>query len=125
MSILDHFGPETHRNTRFSLDRVQFSFPAPITTAAIANNILIVALRKPALAVLRIHLMQPDRVKGFLLLILEISCPFRVLRDRILHIYICPSTSHAIFTCASGDNYYLHSSWDVPRNLTKLRVLQF
>ena len=99
----------------FTLDRVQFTFPGIIITMALSNNFLAIAVEKEQLSILRIDLEKPDTLD-------DISWPSRTKNDKIRLLHYSATASHLIISCTSGDNYYLHSSWTVPRYMSRFKV---
>jgi hypothetical protein len=73
MSLFDHFNTSSNSpSQKFNLDRIQFEFPAEITTIEsikllifVANNFLVVAVSNQSCnSILRIDLEKIDAVEG-------------------------------------------------------------
>ncbi|KAJ3416468.1 hypothetical protein HDV05_001626 [Chytridiales sp. JEL 0842] len=107
----------------FSLDRVQFSFPGSLTSLAVSNNWLAVALRTNQSPkdhgnyILLIDLGQTQSIEGKS----KIEVQPRTKGDRIRLIFMDPLAQHIIISTEAGDNYYLHRNWKKPKYLTKFK----
>ncbi|OZJ06836.1 hypothetical protein BZG36_00188 [Bifiguratus adelaidae] len=98
----------------FSLDPVQFQFPARLAALAVSNEILIMALHN--FHILRINLQQAHEVE-------DIEIPHKSSDGLIHKIFFDPTGRHLIMTTDKGENYYLYQKWTRTKQLGKLKGL--
>ncbi|CAJ0645140.1 10378_t:CDS:10 [Entrophospora sp. SA101] len=99
----------------FTLDRVQFQFPASLVAMAVSNEILIMALETNH--ILRIDLQQAHDVE-------DIEIPKKPGELKIYKIFFDPTGRHLLITTEQGENFYLFvEKWKKAKALTKFKVI--
>ncbi|KAI8871565.1 hypothetical protein GQ42DRAFT_120639 [Ramicandelaber brevisporus] len=100
----------------FSIDRVQFTLPARIVAAEVANRVLVLVLESNL--IMRIDLQTAHSVD-------EIMLPRRPSENLITprRIFLDPSARHLLIVTTQLETYYLHSSWSKPKALAKFKGL--
>ncbi|CAG8582248.1 14325_t:CDS:10 [Acaulospora morrowiae] len=96
----------------FTLDRVQFQFPAPLLAMAVSNEILIMALENNH--ILRIDLQQAHDVE-------DIEIPRKSGEIKIYKIFFDPTGRHLLITTEQGENFYIFEKWKRAKVLTKFK----
>jgi len=95
----------------FSLDLVQFQFPAPLVAMSVSNEILVMALETNH--ILRIDLQQAHDVE-------DIEIP-RKPEVKIYKIFFDPTGRHLLITTEQGENFYLFEKWKKAKVLSKFK----
>ncbi|CAB4425152.1 unnamed protein product [Rhizophagus irregularis] len=95
----------------FSLDLVQFQFPAPLVAMSVSNEILVMALETNH--ILRIDLQQAHDVE-------DIEIP-RKSEVKIYKIFFDPTGRHLLITTEQGENFYLFEKWKKAKVLSKFK----
>ncbi|CAI2181674.1 1175_t:CDS:10 [Funneliformis geosporum] len=96
----------------FSLDRVQFQFPAPLVAMSVSNEVLVMALETNH--ILRIDLQQAHDVE-------DIEIPRKPGEVKIYKIFFDPTGRHLLITTEQGENYYLFEKWKKAKALSKFK----
>ncbi|KAF2258660.1 hypothetical protein CC78DRAFT_586826 [Lojkania enalia] len=99
----------------FNIERVslQFSISSDFVAAAVANNVLILALSTGR--ILRIDLDNPQDID-------DIDLPKKASEIGIIRrLFLDPSASHLIVATTLAENYYLHAQSRVPKALSRLK----
>jgi len=99
----------------FDVQRVQlrFDISADFVAAAVANNVLVLALSSGRL--LRFDLDNAEDID-------DIDLPKKPAEIGVIQkLFLDPSASHLIITTAQGENYYLHTQSRQPKALSRLR----
>ncbi|KAF2718665.1 hypothetical protein K431DRAFT_274229 [Polychaeton citri CBS 116435] len=102
----------------FDVQRVQlrFDISAQFVAAAVANNVLILALSTGR--ILRFDLDNAEDID-------DIDLPKRPAEIGVIkRLFLDPSASHLIISTALGENYYLHTQSRTPKQLGRLRGVQ-
>ncbi|RIA95939.1 Pep3/Vps18/deep orange family-domain-containing protein [Glomus cerebriforme] len=95
----------------FSLDLVQFQFPAHLVAMSVSNEILVMALETNH--ILRIDLQQAHDVE-------DIEIP-RKSEGKIYKIFFDPTGRHLLITTEQGENFYLFEKWKKAKVLSKFK----
>ncbi|KAG9202695.1 hypothetical protein G6514_004187 [Epicoccum nigrum] len=99
----------------FSIERVslQFSISSDFVAAAVANNVLVLALSTGR--ILRIDLDSPADID-------DIDLPKKPSEIGVIRrLFLDPSASHLIVTTTLAENYYLHTQSRTPKALSRLK----
>ncbi|CAG8443250.1 6027_t:CDS:10 [Acaulospora colombiana] len=96
----------------FTLDRVQFQFPAALIAMAVSNEILIMALETNH--ILRIDLQQAHDVE-------DIEIPRKAGEVKIYKIFFDPTGRHLLITTEQGENFYMFEKWKKAKVLSKFK----
>ncbi|KAJ4402764.1 tethering complex subunit [Didymella pomorum] len=99
----------------FSIERVslQFSISSDFVAAAVANNVLVLALSTGR--ILRIDLDSPADID-------DIDLPKKPSEIGVIRrLFLDPSASHLIITTTLAENYYLHTQSRTPKALSRLK----
>jgi len=99
----------------FSIERVslQFSISSDFVAAAVANNVLVLALSTGR--ILRIDLDSPADID-------DIDLPKKPSEIGVIkRLFLDPSASHFIVTTTLAENYYLHTQSRAPKALSRLK----
>ncbi|KAF2114957.1 Pep3/Vps18/deep orange family-domain-containing protein [Lophiotrema nucula] len=99
----------------FNIERValQFSISSDFVAAAVANNVLILALSTGR--ILRIDLDSPADID-------DIDLPKKPSEIGIIRrLFLDPSASHLIITTTLAENFYLHAQSRTPKALSRLK----
>ncbi|CAG8467025.1 8972_t:CDS:10 [Ambispora gerdemannii] len=96
----------------FTLDRVQFQFPAALVAMTVSNEVLIMALETNH--ILRIDLQQAHDVE-------DIEIPKKPGEVKIYKIFLDPTGRHLLITTEQGENFYLFKKWKKAKPLSKLK----
>lgn len=92
---------------------LQFSISSDFVAAAVANNVLILALSTGR--ILRIDLDSPADID-------DIDLPKKPSEIGIIRqLFLDPSASHLIISTTLADNYYLHTQSRTPKALSRLK----
>ncbi|CAG8443951.1 10866_t:CDS:10 [Ambispora leptoticha] len=98
----------------FTLDRVQFQFPAALVAMTVSNEVLIMALETNH--ILRIDLQQAHDVE-------DIEIPKKPGEVKIYKIFLDPTGRHLLITTEQGENFYLFKKWKKAKPLSKLKSI--
>ncbi|KAF1948705.1 hypothetical protein CC80DRAFT_430942 [Byssothecium circinans] len=99
----------------FNIERVslQFSVASDFVAAAVANNVLILALSTGR--ILRIDLDSPADID-------DIDLPKKASEIGVIkRLFLDPSASHLIITTTLAENFYLHTQSRAPKTLSRLK----
>ncbi|KAF2637678.1 hypothetical protein P280DRAFT_406519 [Massarina eburnea CBS 473.64] len=99
----------------FNVERVslQFSVASDFVAAAVANNVLILALSTGR--ILRISLDSPADID-------DVDLPKKASEIGVIkRLFLDPSASHLIITTTLAENFYLHTQSRVPKALSRLK----
>ncbi|KAH9872807.1 hypothetical protein J1614_005201 [Plenodomus biglobosus] len=99
----------------FNIERVtlQFNISSDFVAAAVANNVLILALSTGR--ILRIDLDSPADID-------DIDLPKKPSEVGVIRrLFLDPSASHLIITTTLAENYYLHTQSQTPKALSRLK----
>ncbi|KAH6622436.1 Pep3/Vps18/deep orange family-domain-containing protein [Boeremia exigua] len=99
----------------FSIERVslQFSISSDFVAAAVANNVLVLALSTGR--ILRIDLDSPADID-------DIDLPKKPSEIGVIRrLFLDPSASHLVVTTTLAENYYLHTQSRTPKALSRLK----
>ncbi|KAF1346442.1 Pep3/Vps18/deep orange family-domain-containing protein, partial [Delphinella strobiligena] len=102
----------------FDVQRVQlrFDISADFVAAAVANNVLILALSTGR--ILRFDLDNAEDID-------DIDLPKRPAEIGVIRsLFLDPSASHLIISTSIGENYYLHTQSRQPKQLARLKGVQ-
>ncbi|PVI07680.1 hypothetical protein DM02DRAFT_512035 [Periconia macrospinosa] len=100
----------------FNIERVslQFSVASDFVAAAVANNVLILALSTGR--ILRIDLDSPADIDE------DIDLPKKASEIGVIkRLFLDPSASHLIITTTLAENFYLHTQSRSPKALSRLK----
>ncbi|KAH7390469.1 Pep3/Vps18/deep orange family-domain-containing protein [Pyrenochaeta sp. MPI-SDFR-AT-0127] len=99
----------------FNIERVslQFNISSDFVAAAVANNVLILALSTGR--ILRIDLDSPADID-------DIDLPKKPSEIGVIRrLFLDPSASHLVITTTLAENYYLHTQSRTPKALSRLK----
>ncbi|KAF9733687.1 hypothetical protein PMIN06_006528 [Paraphaeosphaeria minitans] len=99
----------------FNIERVslQFSVASDFVAAAVANNVLVLALSTGR--ILRIDLDSPADID-------DIDLPKKTSEVGVIkRLFLDPSASHLIVTTTLAENFYLHTQSRTPKTLSRLK----
>ncbi|KAJ4324112.1 tethering complex subunit [Neodidymelliopsis sp. IMI 364377] len=99
----------------FNIERVslQFSISSDFVAAAVANNVLVLALSTGR--ILRIDLDSPADID-------DIDLPKKPSEIGVIkRLFLDPSASHLVVTTTLAENYYLHTQSRTPKVLSRLK----
>ncbi|CAI6333861.1 unnamed protein product [Periconia digitata] len=99
----------------FNIERVslQFSVASDFVAAAVANNVLVLALSTGR--ILRIDLDSPADID-------DIDLPKKASEIGVIkRLFLDPSASHLIITTTLAENFYLHTQSRSPKALSRLK----
>ncbi|KAL6061226.1 tethering complex subunit [Balamuthia mandrillaris] len=97
----------------FSLQKIEYN-PKDLKSMVVCNDTVILALRNNHL--IRLRLDAPSELEE-----IEFVNNKKVGKDQIHKVFMDPTGNHVVISMVHRDNYYIHSSWPKPRNLSKMR----